>query len=493
MQLTPNLKLKKPEASDAVNIEDLNGNTDVLDAEVSKLATTTDAGRMSAADKVKLNGIAAGAQVNPGAATTSAAGLMSAADKSKLDGVATGANNYTHPSSHPPSIITQDSSNRFVTDAEKAAWNAKAGTTVATGSANGLMPAADKAALNAATNAATASTLVKRDSAGRTKSVLPVATDDVAVWENILIPPFIQTTGSGSAYVATFSPAIPSLVYGMRLTIQLHVASLANPTINVNGLGAKAIIRSNMHELPAGFLRQYSVHTLVYNGVSFQLSGEGGEYGTAVVSDVLAGKTIGTDAGIVTGTMPHFKGHNEAAYVEPNPGGTRLFMMPHVGYYDAGANNTWVYRDDPNFIASNIRSGVNVFGLAGTLVEEEVFSAGNVLILSDPFTRSGYGPTPKLVRSYKINRNGIYRITFSMSSHGNVAYGQIYKNDVPYGILHGRANSDLGDYTQDLYFAKGDECALYLWTSDYSAAAGTGGVRFQSSNNPNPTLWNTGS
>jgi hypothetical protein len=33
--------------------------------------------------------------------------------------------NYTHPANHPPSIISQDPSNRFVTDAEKAAWNAK--------------------------------------------------------------------------------------------------------------------------------------------------------------------------------------------------------------------------------------------------------------------------------------------------------------------------------------------------------------------------------
>ena len=59
---------------------------------------------------------------------------MTGADKTKLDGIATGANNYTHPANHPPSIITQDASNRFVTDAEKTAWNAKepaiaAGTT----------------------------------------------------------------------------------------------------------------------------------------------------------------------------------------------------------------------------------------------------------------------------------------------------------------------------------------------------------------------------
>lgn len=64
------------------------------------------------------------------AATTSAAGSMSAADKTKLDGVASGATNYTHPANHPPSIITQDASNRFVTDTEKATWNAKGDVTL---------------------------------------------------------------------------------------------------------------------------------------------------------------------------------------------------------------------------------------------------------------------------------------------------------------------------------------------------------------------------
>jgi hypothetical protein len=32
---------------------------------------------------------------------------------------------YTHPINHPPSIITQDINNRFVTDAEKSTWNGK--------------------------------------------------------------------------------------------------------------------------------------------------------------------------------------------------------------------------------------------------------------------------------------------------------------------------------------------------------------------------------
>lgn len=47
------------------------------------------------------------------------------AEKTKLGGIATGANNYTHPANHAPSIITQDANNRFVSDTEKATWNAK--------------------------------------------------------------------------------------------------------------------------------------------------------------------------------------------------------------------------------------------------------------------------------------------------------------------------------------------------------------------------------
>jgi hypothetical protein len=50
-------------------------------------------------------------------------------EKSKLATIADGANNYTHPVSHPPSIIAQDANNRFVSDTEKSYWNDKANGT----------------------------------------------------------------------------------------------------------------------------------------------------------------------------------------------------------------------------------------------------------------------------------------------------------------------------------------------------------------------------
>ena len=52
-------------------------------------------------------------------ATTSTHGLMTAADKTKLDGIASGANNYTHPSSHPLSMITETDNLKVMTADER--------------------------------------------------------------------------------------------------------------------------------------------------------------------------------------------------------------------------------------------------------------------------------------------------------------------------------------------------------------------------------------
>lgn len=91
-------------------------------------------------------------------ATTSVPGFMSATDKTKLDTVATNANNYTHPANHAPSIITQDASNRFVTDTEKTTWNGK-------------LNAADSVSTN------TGNKTVKRDASGNFSAGTITVTD----------------------------------------------------------------------------------------------------------------------------------------------------------------------------------------------------------------------------------------------------------------------------------------------------------------------------
>ena len=81
-------------------------------------------------------------------ATISKDGYMSKEDKARLDGLS----NYTHPSTHAASMISQDSNNRFVTDAEKNTWNAKASTAVATSSVNGLLSKEDKQKIDRISN-----------------------------------------------------------------------------------------------------------------------------------------------------------------------------------------------------------------------------------------------------------------------------------------------------------------------------------------------------
>lgn len=63
--------------------------------------------------------------VSHAVATISTHGFLSSTDKTKLDGIAASATNYTHPANHPASIITQDTSNRFVTDVQITSWNGK--------------------------------------------------------------------------------------------------------------------------------------------------------------------------------------------------------------------------------------------------------------------------------------------------------------------------------------------------------------------------------
>lgn len=99
MLTTTNYKFKKPELTDSPpDITVMNDNWDIIDTNLKKLND----------DKAPKD-----------VATTSKEGLMSKADKSKLDGIASGANNYSHPTTHPASMIAEDSTHRFLTDVER--------------------------------------------------------------------------------------------------------------------------------------------------------------------------------------------------------------------------------------------------------------------------------------------------------------------------------------------------------------------------------------
>jgi hypothetical protein len=178
VEQTPNLGLRKPEGTDVVDIDDLNYNADVLDVEVTKLATASQAGRMSAADKAKLDGIAAGAEVNQNAFSNVKVGATTIAADSKTDTLELAAGSGIS--------LTPDATNDKVTigvafddtvHGNRGGGNLHATATQTTA---GFMSAADKSKLDSTTSAATPNTIVQRDSAGRFKAAAPAAADDVA-------------------------------------------------------------------------------------------------------------------------------------------------------------------------------------------------------------------------------------------------------------------------------------------------------------------------
>lgn len=333
-----------------------------------------------------------------------------------------------------------------------------------------------------------AGSVPRRTAGGQIKSAAPAAAADVARLTEVQAPPFAVTTGSGTAYLAAFVPAYSSLVAGTRITVKIHAANTGAATINVNNLGAKAILKSNGSALAAGNLKLNSVYTLVYDGTNFILQGEGGEYGTAVASDVLAPKTIGTEAGIVVGTMPNRGAqmitpgqteqpiqqgyHNGSGKVDPvlfnaakvladttiagkqgtmvdragdtaalssAISGTTLRLRASEGYRD-GVND-FVTITDSDFIAANIRAGVNLFGLLGSLVEGKRYASGTTTSSSTTmnFDKNGVATARYYIEVNGLNfPNGIKAIAIR-SPQGNAYEGGFTMfNDEPFDTATGQ-------------------------------------------------------
>ena len=302
MQQTPNLGLRKPEGSDVVDIDDLNYNADVLDVEVTKLATASQAGRMSAADKAKLDGIAAGAEVNQNAFSNVKVGATTIAADSKTDTLELAAGSGIS--------LTPDATNDKVTIGvafdDTVHGNRSGGNlhATATQTTAGFMSAADKTRLDGATSTATPNTIVQRDSAGRFKAAAPAAADDIARKDTVDAvqtnlnnhiadyarhPGYGVTGGSGNAYTVMLSPAPSAYTDGMGIVIKANRDNTGASTLNINGIGARPIKKPNGNDVAAGNIKNGGIYTLRYNATTgnFILQGEGGDFNVGdTITDV---------------------------------------------------------------------------------------------------------------------------------------------------------------------------------------------------------------
>ncbi|GEM_PF-2552792 len=298
-------------------------------------------------------------------------------EKDKLAGIATGANKYVHPSTHPATMITEDDTHRFVTDTEKSTWNSKETTTGA------------QAKVDALAGSGNTKTVKQIDEAFTTHQA-----------DYVQHPGTGTTTNSGNTYAVTLNPAPTSYVDKMGLILTVNADSTGPSTINVNGLGAKAIKKANGNDVTS--LKVGGIYSLRYNASTgnFILQGEGGS-GNAIASDLLSGKTATTDAGDIVGTMP-------------NRGAFNLSLGASVpaGYYSGGTVPVGKRFANGTAISNSSNGVVSISGLAFKPTMAVIIQASDNTIFSTGVSQGG--------SPYGIRREGIYAaaIPFTVNSNG---------------------------------------------------------------------------
>lgn len=93
--------------------------------------------------------------------------------------------------------------------------------------------------------------------------------------------------GAANAITVALSPIPAALVAGLSVALQVSANNTAAVTLNVNGLGAKAILNRSGAALKAGDLIAGNIYGVTYNGTTFILDG-------LAYSDLLVSPTLGS-------------------------------------------------------------------------------------------------------------------------------------------------------------------------------------------------------
>jgi len=258
-------------------------------------------------------------------------------------------------------------------------------------------------------------------------------------------PAFGPTTGVANAYVFASTPALSALVDGVSAYLDVHAANTGASTLNWNGTGVKAIVDGKGSALIAGKMPLNGIVGVRYNASTgnFQLLGEGGDYGTAGAAQTLTGYTLGTNAGVIPGTMPSnasptttitTQGGTATVPIGYGPGGTITASLTNFSAAVIAKNSTvggvaGTYTSDANAVASQILAGlyayVNGVKLTGTMPEQ---AGGGV------WQSSVIGPAWDGVLNISIPEGRYF------SSYRNTIVDNLYASNIVAGVKVGNTS-----------------------------------------------------
>lgn len=112
---------------------------------------------------------------------------------------------------------------------------------------------------------------------------------------------FAADTGAANAYSVALAPAITSYTAGLSVSFIAANANTGASTIDINGLGAVAIVNGNGNPLVAGQIPANAVVRVQYDGTSFQLQTDANADASAGVAG--AGLNVGATLDAASSTL----------------------------------------------------------------------------------------------------------------------------------------------------------------------------------------------
>lgn len=297
----------------------------------------------------------------------------SSPEKEKLSGIETGANKYIHPESHPASMIS----------------------------------------LNDASN-------VEDSIAGIKENIASHQSD----YTNHVTPLGI-TSNVDNAYSITSSKIITD---GSKFSLKFNVAATGTATLNIS---SEDTPRRLIKPGGADFKPKAGTYLFIRDAENFQYLGEGGDYGTAEAAQVLSPYTIGTELGLISGSMVDHSSTNIQCTFASDVNITQ-------GYYNGSGKvlrpgftagyTTQLFRDNTNLYQTTSSTYVK-------MLEKTLFIGGT------------------------------YRIDFALRSgtSGQNAFARIYRNGIAVGIERYTSYTSVTSFTEDISgWSSGDKIQLYM-------------------------------
>jgi hypothetical protein len=173
---------------------------------------------------------------------------------------------------------------------------------------------------------------------------------------------------SGGVYAITLSPAATAYTAGMRVAFKPDTVSAGGESINVNGLGAKAL-QAQGAAIVANQLRAGQVVSCVYDGTQFQVENGIGQFATAETA-IATGTPINAAHGLgVTPSMVRFVLRCKTAelgYLVGDEVDVGVFWFQSGGFsypgYAPGANATNIFVSCAQTVTGVMRKDTQVPG-----------------------------------------------------------------------------------------------------------------------------------